>query len=610
MKAGKIVRVPLYVAIGLIIVLVGSLYGRSYIFQPFSSLLKTITSTDSVASSGFVTRSGSQLLLDGSPFRFAGSNMHWLALDDFAEYPSQFRVNDGLDAAKEMGATVIRVHSLGISTGCNNCLEPSLGVFNNIAFQHDDYVIKAAEDHNLRLIIPLTDNWHYATGGKHTFTDWRGISDEKQFYSNPLVIKDFETYIATLLNHVNTYTGVAYKNDPTILAWETGNELDATTAWTKLISTYIKHIDSNHLVIDGRTGVDPLAATLTNVDIVSNHYYPMKISTLIQNVHDAQKAGKAFLIGEFDWNNANGGDPLSSFLTTIESNPSISGDLFWELWSHNDQYGYVSSDISHMVHYPGDSAAMRKSVQQLRTHAYKMRHMPVPVESIPGAPLLNVVIRRDIHDNMLVWKGVTLAANYTIERSTSSENGPWTTICDKCATDMNTPWIDTTAPTGFLWYRVTAYNLAGVAGKPSAPYQASSASIIVDSLNDWSKTYQHSSSLTFDTANSQYMDGDSSRVERTTATQQIIIWRQDGMRSFQAITYFWPGESVSHFSFYTSLDGRNWTLFHPAISNVYDDWPEYIYTLNGLNVNYVKLMWNNIGGQIWNPQLSEVTITY
>lgn len=34
-----------------------------------------------------------------------------------------------------------------------------------------------------------------------------------------------QTYIATILTHVNAYNGVSYANDPTILAWETGNEL-------------------------------------------------------------------------------------------------------------------------------------------------------------------------------------------------------------------------------------------------------------------------------------------------------------------------------------------------------------------------------------------------
>ena len=93
---------------------------------------------------GFVTRSGTHLLLNGQPFRFAGANIHLLALDDSTNYPSQFCVNDALDAAQEMGLTVIRSHDVGISTGCPNCIEPSLHVFNETALEHVDYVIKAA----------------------------------------------------------------------------------------------------------------------------------------------------------------------------------------------------------------------------------------------------------------------------------------------------------------------------------------------------------------------------------------------------------------------------------------------------------------------------------
>jgi mannan endo-1,4-beta-mannosidase len=410
-------------------------------------------------------------MLNGHPFRFAGANMHWLALDDSTNYPSQFRVDDGLDAAKEMGVTVIRSHDLGISTGCPNCIEPALDVFNSTGLAHDDYVIQAAGKRGLRLVIPLTDNWRYPAGGKHNFTDWRGISDENQFYYNTQVIHDFETYISTLLNHVNVYTGIAYKDDPTILAWETGNELEPPLSWTQTISTYIKSIDSNHLVIDGRGGVDPDAGQLTNVDMVSSHYYPMSVAKLRDNADVAQRAGKALYVGEFDWNEADGGDKLQSFLAAIESNPVIAGDTFWELWSHDNKYGYIGNEPQYTLHYPGDTPAMRAAVQELRTHAYRMRQVPIPAYSLPSTPLLDSVTRDGTH-NVLIWRGTAMAATYTVERSTTGADGPWQVICNKCVTDTSTPWTDETVPTGTVWYRVIAYNLSGVAGQPSNVYQA------------------------------------------------------------------------------------------------------------------------------------------
>ena len=82
-------------------------------------------------------------------------------------------------------------------------------------------------------------------------------------------------------------TGVAYKNDPTILAWETGNELGAyrlgegapPASWTSTIALYIKSIDKNHLVIDGSDGLYNSAGSpipglgVSGVDIVSDHFY-------------------------------------------------------------------------------------------------------------------------------------------------------------------------------------------------------------------------------------------------------------------------------------------------------------------------------------------------
>lgn len=95
-------------------------------------------------SAGFVTRVGSHLFLDGKPFRWGGGNIYWLGLDENVggvAYPTQFRVQDALDTAALLGLTVIRGHTLGISTGNSLSFEPELGVFNASALDSADFAI-------------------------------------------------------------------------------------------------------------------------------------------------------------------------------------------------------------------------------------------------------------------------------------------------------------------------------------------------------------------------------------------------------------------------------------------------------------------------------------
>ena len=413
----------------------------------------------------FVTRSGSRLLLHGQPFRFAGPNIYWLGLDGnlgSVAYPTHFRVDDALVTAQAMGATVVRAHTLGISVGCSLCVEPSRGVFNAEAMQHIDYAIKSAHDHNIRLIIPFTDNWRYYHGGIHIFTEWRGLTATYTFFSDPAVIGDFKAYIAQLLNHVNGYTGIAYKNDPTIMAWETGNEITPTTKWTKTITEFIKGVDPKHLVMDGTKGVDVGVLALNSVDIFSDHYYPISMGLLDADATIARNRQKVFIVGEYDWTGTQGGDSLASFTMAVERS-DVAGDLYWALFAHNDSHGFVADDSGYSLHFPGDTDDRRSRVQTLRAHAYRIRGAATPAYAAPGAPVITSVAH-----NKVAWRGTTIAVNYTVERSTLGMQGPWTVLCDRCATDAMTPWTDSSKPAGTVWYRVQAYNMTGTAG-PYSP---------------------------------------------------------------------------------------------------------------------------------------------
>ena len=363
-------------------------------------------------SNTFVTRNANQLILNGKQWRFSGADMYWLGLDDNIRdgsgnptYPSHSRIDDGLNEASSLGIGAVRAHTLGISVGCPTCIEPNKGQYNSSAFESIDYAVKTAGLHGVKLMIPLTDQWHYYHGGKHTFTGWEGYNDvggsanagnnqqqkaiEAHFYSDPRVIADFEDYISHVLNHVNQYTGVALKNDPTVMSWETGNELfDAPTAWTEQIASYIKNtLGAKQLVADGSAAsgnhTTNAALSAPDVDIVGGHFYayPSGLDTnwLNSDAATAASSNKVYVIGEYAWTRSD----VAPFLQTIESNRNVSGDMLWVLLPHLENgsveahgtTSYGADDVS--LYVPGVSSQMQSSINTLKSHINIMNAVAV-----------------------------------------------------------------------------------------------------------------------------------------------------------------------------------------------------------------------------------------
>ena len=185
----------------------------------------------------FVTQSGTHLLLGGAPFRFGGANIEWLGVAGYGpadpagpHYPSHYEVDDALATARELGATVVRSQTMGDSVGCETCIEPALGQFNDAAFAHTDYALASARAHGLKIIATIVGDDALEGGSGCVYLRWRNIAppdcsliNMAAFWTDPTVIGDVEEHIAAVLNHVNVYTHVAYKDDPTILGWDLMN---------------------------------------------------------------------------------------------------------------------------------------------------------------------------------------------------------------------------------------------------------------------------------------------------------------------------------------------------------------------------------------------------
>jgi mannan endo-1,4-beta-mannosidase len=380
-----------------------------------------IVSADAAPETNDVTRNGSQLLLNGKPFRFSGGNVYWLGLDENVPpgtiaYPTKFRQTDALLTAVGMGARVIRSHTLGISCGNPLSFEPTLNVFNDSALDAADYAVFLAQKYGLKLIIPLTDNYHYFHGGKHCYTDWLNISDENEFYSDPAVIAAFQMYVKRLLTHINKYTGKPYFETDAILAWETGNELFPLDSWTALMAKFIKTVDHRHLVLSGTFGLRIADLENPDVDLSSDHFYPPSVSRIQLDAGLGAAYSKVIIAGEFGWSYNASGEQAGEFISAMECLPALGGDLYWSLFPHLDTFGFVQHGDGFTMHYPGDWPFMKTINLALSEHANAM-NSPLAVPLLQDlAPVVHPLLPlTPANTSLLVtWRGVALAENYTV----------------------------------------------------------------------------------------------------------------------------------------------------------------------------------------------------
>lgn len=302
-------------------------------------------------------------LHQGKPFCFTGSNNYYLSYKDKA------MVDDVFVQAKAMGLKVLRTWAFidrgslddSVQSIERNQWEPygtKQGVFfqywdtatKSVAYNEGtekndglgrlDYALAKAAESDIKLVLVLTNNWK-EFGGMNQYLKWFNLNYHHQFYTDARARQAYKSYAAHLIHRVNTVTHVAYKDDPSIFAWELANEprcrnygqydrlQDCTpatiTGWVKEMSEHIKSLDPNHMVAvgdegffnrsgeggepyTGKDGADHDAfLALKSIDFGTFHLYPDAWSMgarwgnqwIIDHVQAAQKAGKPTVLEEY-----------------------------------------------------------------------------------------------------------------------------------------------------------------------------------------------------------------------------------------------------------------------------------------------------------------------
>jgi mannan endo-1,4-beta-mannosidase len=229
----------------------------------------------------FITTSGSGFRLGDSEFNFLGFNAYYLMTE--TAFGKKYITDDVFNAANEIGVEVVRTWAFYESDGTDNpaviCPEP--GIYNEEALQALDYVVFMAKEKSIKLILTLcNNNPHY--GGIPQYLRWGSKYLNKNlrhqdFFTNDSVKTWYKNYMHMLLNRVNTYTGISYKDEKTIFSFELLNEGSNTFGspeiiynWYAEMSDYFKTIDINHLLTTGESGEDNDRTPYSDINLFYN----------------------------------------------------------------------------------------------------------------------------------------------------------------------------------------------------------------------------------------------------------------------------------------------------------------------------------------------------
>ncbi len=203
------------------------------------------------ALANFLTRRGDQIMDGERPFRFISFNIpNLLVIEDAYEFtrpnpwrwPDEFELEDALESVRQMGGQVARTYVVSVHREGSDMGDfvhvRGPGEFNEEGFRALDKMVEIARRKGIRVIIPLVDQ-HKWWGGIGEYAAFRGKPAEA-FWTDRQIIDDFKATVRFLIERKNVYTGVAYRDEPAIFGWETGNELDSTPEWTRDIAAYIK----------------------------------------------------------------------------------------------------------------------------------------------------------------------------------------------------------------------------------------------------------------------------------------------------------------------------------------------------------------------------------
>ena len=388
----------------------------------------------------FVSVDGLNFVYRDARFFYAGTNCYYLSYFS-ADPVRRGSTDDLLDLCRNRGFNVIRAWAFNDGgwnvDGYTNewaYQDTPTSLYNETALKGLDYAIDQAGRRGLKLILTFTNNWE-DYGGMQWYVDASPTAtDHDEFYIDFQCKEWLKARMQTIITRVNTYTGIAYRDDPTILAWELANEARCWDdwrsgrlvfrTWANEMSTFIKSLDPNHLVTtgvegfyncawgcsgwiyDGSTGTDFIADHgLPNIDFCTMHLWPGHwdlsdagaLLFLQRHLYDAANVVcKPIILEEFGVSGDEGTAPLQEWTDAVFASASTNGAApGWHVWmieatgsGHDDTFSLILPDD-------------QEAVDLLTTQAQAINALTAPDADVTADGVVNILdmiaIRNDLN---------------------------------------------------------------------------------------------------------------------------------------------------------------------------------------------------------------------
>lgn len=223
-----------------------------------------------------------QFFKGNSPYYFIGANYWYGPLIAARNIGDRDRLIKELDLMKANGIDNLRIlagaEGDGKDSRVHPALQPKQGVYNEDLLDGLDYLLMEMRKRDMYAVLYLNNNWIWS-GGMSQYLEWNGYGEvpnpfleeyswpqymnyTKQFHSCGPCQTAFRKHVKFIMGRTNSYTGIKYTQDNTIMSWQVANEPrvladdheDTFSTWLKETVALIDSLDTTHLISTGAEG--------------------------------------------------------------------------------------------------------------------------------------------------------------------------------------------------------------------------------------------------------------------------------------------------------------------------------------------------------------------